>query len=66
MYTANSLEDIAQLFDQNAASADARAENPKVLKREQVVCRAAAQTWRQAAETLRNAVIKTPKEWLPS
>jgi hypothetical protein len=62
MYVTTGLEDIAKLFDQNAVSADAWANTPGRKKREQVASWASAQTWRQAAETLRNCRIRPVSE----
>lgn len=57
IYSASSLDDIAEMFKMAGAEADGRADRAKTM-RDKAAHRAEARTWREAAMILRKTAIE--------
>ena len=56
-YTASSLEDIAELFDQFAENSEARRVSSRT-QRDALITRTEERMWREAAQILRSTILK--------
>lgn len=57
-YTAKSLEDIAQAFDHRAWQASAFSDRLHKTKRDKMLAKRESQTWRRAAQQLRETTLE--------